>query len=79
MALTKNENTKKAISNFYTHQRNIKPSIQGRDLLKIGLKPGKIFSSILDKVLDAKLDGKLKTKKQEIKFVTDFAKKNKLI
>ena len=79
MALTKNENTKKAISNFYTHQRDIKPSIQGRDLLKIGLKPGKIFSSVLNKVLDTKLDGKLKTKKQEIQFVTDFAKKNKLI
>jgi len=79
MALTKNENTKKAISKFYTHQKNIKPYIQGRDLLKIGLKPGKLFSTVLNKVLDAKLDGKLKTKKQEIQFVTDFAKKNKLI
>jgi tRNA nucleotidyltransferase (CCA-adding enzyme) len=79
MALAKDENIKKAISNFYTHQRDIKPYLQGRDLLKIGLKPGKIFGNILDIVLNAKLDGQLKTKKQEIKFVTDYAKKNKLI
>ena len=79
MALAKDEKTKKAISLFYTHQRNIKPYIQGRDLLKIGLKPGKKFGNILDKVLNEKLDGKLKTKKQEIKFVTDYANKNKLI
>ena len=79
MALAKDEKTKKAISLFYTHQRNIKPYIQGRDLQKIGLKPGKIFGNILDKVLNEKLDGKLKTKKQEIKFVTDYANKNKLM
>ena len=79
MALAKDEKTKKAISLFYTHQRNIKPYIQGRDLMKIGLKPGKIFGNILDKVLNEKLDGKLKTKKQEIKFVIDYANKNKLM
>ena len=79
MALTRDENTKKAISFFYTHQRWIKPSIKGRDLLKIGLKPGNVFGKILKKVLNAKLDGRLKTKTQEINFATEFAKKNKLI
>jgi len=79
MALAKDEDTKKAISNFYTHQRNIKPYIQGRDLLDIGLKPDKQFGTILKQVLNAKLDGKLKTKKEEIKFAAEYVKKNKLI
>ncbi len=79
MALAKDENTKKAISLFYTHQRDVKPYVQGRDLVKIGLKPGNIIGKILDKVLNEKLDGKLKTKKQEIKFVIEYAKKHKLI
>ncbi len=79
MALCKNEAVKKAISNFYTHQRDIKPYIKGRDLLKIGLKPGPVFTTILNQILNAKLDGQLKTKKEEIKFAEDYAKKNKLI
>ena len=79
MALCKNEDIKKAISNFYTHQRNIKPYIKGRDLLKIGLPPSPVFTTILNQVLNAKLDGQLKTKKDEIKFATEYAKKNKLI
>ncbi len=79
MALAKHEDTKKAISLFYTHHRNIKPYIQGRDLLKIGLKPGKIFKKIMDSVLNEKLNGKLKTKEQEIQFVTEYAIKNKIL
>jgi tRNA nucleotidyltransferase (CCA-adding enzyme) len=79
MALAKDEKVKKAISNFYTHQRRIQPYVRGRDLLKIGLQPGPVFSTILNQILNAKLDGLLKTKKEEIKFVTEYAKKNKLI
>ena len=79
MALSKKQDIKKAISNFYTHQRNIKPYIKGRDLLKIGIHSGPVFSTILNQVLNAKLDGLLKTKKEEIQFATEYAKKNKLI
>jgi tRNA nucleotidyltransferase (CCA-adding enzyme) len=79
MALAKDEDTRRAISNFYTHQRSIKPMIQGRDLLKLGLKPSPIFSDILAQVLNAKLVGQLKTKKEELKFATEYARANKLI
>ncbi len=79
MALSKKEKIKKAISNFYTHQRNIKPYIRGRDLLKIGLSPGPVFSTIIKQILNSKLDGRLKTKKEEIKFAAQYAKQNKLI
>ena len=79
MARAKRDGTRKAISNFYTHQRSIRPYIQGRDLLRIGLPPGPVFSTIFNQILTAKLDGQLKTKKEEIKFATEYARKNKLI
>ncbi|MBU8910916.1 MAG: CBS domain-containing protein [Desulfobacterales bacterium] len=79
MALANDEEIKKAISNFYTHQRSIKPYIKGRDLLKIGLSSGPVFTIVINQVLNAKLHGQLKTKKEEIKFAKEYARKNKLI
>ncbi|SDU62710.1 CBS domain-containing protein [Desulfobacula phenolica] len=79
MALVKDEEIKKAISNFYTHQRGIKPYIKGRDLLKLGLKPGPVFSAIIKQVLNAKLDGQLKTRKEEIQFAAAYAEKTNLL
>jgi tRNA nucleotidyltransferase (CCA-adding enzyme) len=79
MALAKDEEIKKAISNFYTHQRNIRPYIKGRDLVKIGLKPGPVFTDILNQVLNAKLDGRLKTKREEIQFAEQVAKKTNVL
>lgn len=79
MAIAKKEKTKKAISYFYTHQRNIKPLINGKDLIKIGLVPGPIFGTIFKLILDAKLDGKLETKEKELSFVLRYAQKHKLI
>ena len=79
MALAKDEAIRKAISNFYTHQRNIKPTIKGRDLLKLGIKPGPVFTRIFNQVLNTKLDGQLKTKKDEINFAAAWARENKLI
>ncbi|MBA3010401.1 MAG: CBS domain-containing protein [Proteobacteria bacterium] len=79
MALTKNEAVRKAISNFYTRYRYIKPLISGKDLLKIGIKPGPVYTKILNLILNEKLDNKLETPKKEIKFATQYARENKLI
>ena len=79
MALTKNEEVRKAISNFYTHHRHVKPVSRGKDLLAIGIRPGPVYSRILNLILNEKLDGKLSTKKEEIAFATRFAIENDLI
>ena len=79
MALAKDEKTKKAISHFYTHQRRVKPFLRGRDLLQIGIKPGPVFTTILNEILNVKLNGGLKTKKQKLEFAADYASTNKLI
>ncbi|MEX1299443.1 MAG: CBS domain-containing protein [Desulfotignum sp.] len=79
MALTKNEAVRKDISNFYTDYRHVKPRIQGRDLIKIGVKPGPAFTKILNEVLNARLDGNLDTREKEITFAKAFARENGLI
>lgn len=37
------------------------PILKGRDLIKLGFKPGPIFKEILDYIYDAQLDGKINT------------------
>ncbi|SMC49395.1 tRNA nucleotidyltransferase (CCA-adding enzyme) [Desulfocicer vacuolatum DSM 3385] len=69
MACTRIDRVRKAVSFYYTRLKDIKPTIQGRDLIALNLKPGRTFQAILQSVLDAKLDGKLKNKKEEIAFV----------
>lgn len=72
MAVTKNENVKKSISNYFTRLRHIQPSVTGKDLIKMGLDPGPIFKEILQAVLDAKLNGRLKTRNDELGFVKNY-------
>jgi tRNA nucleotidyltransferase (CCA-adding enzyme) len=79
MALATQEETKKAISNFYTRQRTVKPFIRGRDLIALGLTPNPVFTVIFNQILNEKLEGRLKTKKEELAFASEYAKRNKLI
>ncbi|MCA1787231.1 MAG: hypothetical protein LC657_14760 [Desulfobacteraceae bacterium] len=78
LALTKKESVRKAISHFYTHQRKTQPLIGGKDLKSVGIKPGPIYSTILNKIIEEKLDGKLNTMEEEIEFAKHYAFENKL-
>ncbi len=79
LALTKNESVRKAISHFYTHQRKTHPLIGGKEIKSVGIKPGPVYSTILNKIIDEKLDGKLNTMEQEIEFARHYAIENNLI
>lgn len=54
---------------YLTELRDIKPSITGKDLLKLGIQPGPKYSRIFREILYEKLRGRLKTKEEEIEFV----------
>ncbi len=69
MACTRSERVKKGVSLYYTRLKDIKPAIQGRDLIAMGLKPGPVFQSIIRSVLDEKLDGRVKNREEEMAFV----------
>ncbi len=69
MVITNNEETRKAISHYYTQLRDIRISLKGADLKALGIKPGPVYRKILKSVLDAKLNGLLKTRKEEMDYV----------
>jgi len=74
MALTKQERIKKAISHYFTKLRYVNTSVTGKDLMKMGIKPGPIYREILEAVLEAKLNGKIKTRSKELLFVKNNVK-----
>lgn len=79
MALCNSEEVQKAISNFYTHHRHVRPIIQGKDLLALGIKPGPVYTKVFNLILNEKLDEKLATRKDELAFATRYAIENDLI
>lgn len=69
MALTQENEKKKAISNFLLELRNTKPVIKGDDLKNLGISPGPLYSRIFKEVLNEKLMKRLNKKEEEIEFV----------
>lgn len=75
MARADEEAAVKGISMYLSHLQDIKPSITGADLKQLGLKPGPIFSDIMNQTLMARLDGVVKTREEELEFAKNLSKK----
>ncbi len=71
MAQSKSKQKQKAISQYLIELRKITPLLKGKDLQKIGFKPGPLYSKLFSELLDEKLSGRLKTKEDEERFVTE--------
>lgn len=72
MAASADEEIKKAISHYMSQLRNVTLSIRGKDLKELGLKPGPLFSQIMDAALAAKLDGDLDDREDELAFAKGY-------
>jgi len=70
MAMTEETWKKKEISHFLLELRRTKPLLKGRDLKKLGIPEGPLYSRILGELLDEKLRGSLKTEEDEKRFVS---------
>ena len=79
IASANTQKSKKAIIHFYTQLREVKISLQGKDLLLMGLKPGHVYKQILTATLDAKLDKQIKSKIDEKEYAARYIKEKKLI
>jgi tRNA nucleotidyltransferase (CCA-adding enzyme) len=71
MAVTPDDEKKKEISHFLLKLRQVKPLTRGEDLIRIGIKPGPVYSEIFKTVLEEKLKDKLRTKEEEIEFIRE--------
>ncbi len=68
MAATSRDSIRKAISFYVTDLKDVKISVRGKDLQKMGLSPSPLFGRIMRAVLREKLDGHLETRQEEIEF-----------
>ena len=69
MARAKTEKVKRLISFFFTKLKGEKVVIDGKELLRIGMKSGPVFREVFDNLLEARLNNLTKTKDDEIRFV----------
>jgi tRNA nucleotidyltransferase (CCA-adding enzyme) len=69
MAGTKEEKKKKEISQFLVELRKVKPLLKGRDLKKLGMPEGPLYSKVLRELLDERLRGRLRTEEDEKRYL----------
>ena len=69
MGGTASQEVKKAISLYFTELKRVRISLRGRDLKRLGLVPGPIYTEILHSLLHEKLDQRLASRQEELKFV----------
>jgi tRNA nucleotidyltransferase (CCA-adding enzyme) len=70
MAQANSEKIRRLISLYFTRLKGTKVETRGKDLLRMGLKSGPVFSEIFERLLEARLNDKIKTKADEIRYVT---------
>jgi len=63
---------KERISNYFKKYKKESLYISGKELKELQVKPGPIYSYILNKLLCAQLDGEVKNKRDEIRFVKNI-------
>ena len=57
------------IEDYLVNLRVIEPLINGDDLIRLGLKPGKAFTNLISKAFTAQLDGEISTKQKAYEFL----------
>ena len=65
---------KERINNYFKKYKRERLLISGEELKELGVKPGPIYSQILNKLLFAQLDGEVKNKRDEMRFVKNILK-----
>lgn len=69
MARTSSDAVRLAISHYMTQLRDVKPLLNGKELLKIGVERGPQIGDLLKRLRDARLDGVVVSRRDEVAFV----------
>jgi tRNA nucleotidyltransferase (CCA-adding enzyme) len=59
----------KAVGDFLSTTRRVRPILRGNDLRALGIRPGPIYREILNSLLYARLDGHVQSRDDELRFV----------
>ncbi len=69
MARMERSDLRKAIGDFLSGTRRVRPVLRGDDLRALGIRPGPIYRDILNSLLYARLDGHVQSRDDELRFV----------
>lgn len=64
------DRVRRRLIRYLRRDRHIEITVDGRDLAKLGLKPGPRFKIILDRLLEARIDGKVRSAAGERKLAS---------
>ena len=67
---------KKMYSGMKKEEIKPEPILTGTDLIEMGLKPSKLFSTVLEKIYDAQLDGELTERSKAIEMALHIARES---
>jgi len=71
MAVGKDKQKQKSISQFLIELRKIRPILKGDDLKKMGIQPGPVYSRLIEELLAEKLRGRIKSREDEERFIRE--------
>ena len=57
------------IKKYLEKYKNVRLELGGKDIKKLGIRPGKIYSRLLNNLLFARIDGKVKSRADELKLL----------
>ncbi len=69
MAAGKDARATRRVLRYLSCLREAKPACSGRDLIKMGLKPGPLYNRIFKELRSKRLDGELGSKREELEYV----------
>ena len=72
MAKTRSEKVKRKISHFFTKLRGTRITLKGKDLKRMGFKPGPLYKEMFESLLKARLNNVINTKEEEVEFVKEM-------
>jgi len=71
MAIARKKYIQKAVSHYVTFLRNVRPLINGRDLLAQGYTPGPDFRAMINHVIEAQLNGQISSKEEALALIRE--------
>ena len=76
MAKSRSDTVKRVLSVFVTTYQHIKPTTTGADLRALGVKPGPMYTTILNRLLEGRLNGDLTSEADEQALIRRIIKKS---
>lgn len=69
MAKARHPDIKRYISLYFTQLKSVRTRVTGKELIRLGYRPGPQFKAILDDLLERRFAGQLRTRDDEISFL----------